>query len=125
MPEFQSLNAHVLGVSTDSVHSHREYAKSKNVNYELLSDIKHEVTIKYGADYPERGTAMPNTFIVDHEGIIQYRSNSDLVKKIIRIDFPSKGGLKKDRNPKNLVIAVLKALQGKLAKESCPTSCDK
>ena len=119
MPEFQSLNAHVLGVSTDSVHSHREYAKSKNIGYELLSDLKHEVTIKYGADYPERGTAMPNTFIVDPEGIIQYRSRSDLVTKIISIEFPSLGGLKKDRNPKDLVIAVLKALQGKLDAESC------
>jgi len=119
MPEFQTLNAHVLGVSTDSVHSHREYARSKNVSYELLSDIKHEVAVKYGADYPERGTAMPNTFVVDPEGVIQYRSHNDLVKKVVRVDFPSRGGLKKDRNPKDLVIAVLKALQGKLDAEAC------
>ncbi len=122
MPEFQSLNAHVLGVSTDSVYSHREYAKSKNVNYELLSDIKHEVSIKYGADYPERGTAMPSTFIVDPEGIIRYRSKNDLVTRIIRIEYPSMGGLKKDRNPKDLVIAVLQALQGKLDSGSCSIS---
>ena len=122
MPEFQSLNAHVLGVSTDSVHSHREYAKSKNLKYELLSDIKHEVTVKYGADYPERGTAMPNTFIVDPEGVVQYRSRNDLVARIIRVEYPSMGGLKKDRNPKDLVITVLQALQGKLDSESCSTS---
>jgi hypothetical protein len=102
-----------LGVSTDSVPSHREYAKSKNVTYELLSDIKHEVTVKYGADYPERGTAMPSTFIVDPEGVICYRSKNDLGKRIIRVEYPSLGGLKKDRNPKDLVIAVLQALQGK------------
>lgn len=113
------MNAHVLGVSTDSVHSHREYAQSKNVSYELLSDIKHEVAVKYGSDYPERGTAMPNTFIVDPDGFIQYRSNNDLVKKIIRVDFPSKIGVKKDRNPPDLVIAVLKALQGKSKAEAC------
>jgi hypothetical protein len=119
MPEFQSLNAYVLGVSTDSVHSHREYAKSKNVNYELLSDIRYEVTAKYGAHYPERGTAMPSTFIVDPEGVIRYRSKNDLVTRIIRVEYPSTGGLKKDRNPKDLVIAVLRALQGKLGAEAC------
>lgn len=113
------MNAHVLGVSTDSMHSHREYAQSKNVPYELLSDIKHEAAVKYGADYPERGTAMPNTFIVDPDGIIQYRSNNDLVKKIIRVDFPSRIGLKKDRNPPDLVIAVLKALQGQADAAAC------
>jgi len=119
MAELQALNAHVLGVSTDSVHSHREYARSKNIPYELLSDIKHEVAVKYGSDYPQRGTAMPNTFIVDPEGIIQYRSHNDLVKKIIRVEFPSKIGLKKDRNPPDLVIAVLKALQGKAEAVVC------
>jgi hypothetical protein len=119
MPEFQSLNAHVLGVSTDNVRSHYEYAQSKNLSYDLLSDIKHDTAVKYGADYPERGTAMPNTFVIDPEGIIQYRSNNDLRKRVIRVEFPSKIGLKKDRNPKDLVIAVLKALQGQLDGISC------
>ena len=44
-----SKNTVVIGVSADSVKSHKNFVDKQNLNFTLLSDEDHAVTEKYGA----------------------------------------------------------------------------
>lgn len=77
--EFVKLGADVLGVSTDSVYSHRAWIKTprnqngiEGVRFPLASDITKEVSRKYGVLIPEQGVALRGLFIIDPEGVLQY-----------------------------------------------------
>ena len=48
MPTFQDLDAVVLGVSPDSVASHRKFRDKFGLNYPLLADADHRVAEAYG-----------------------------------------------------------------------------
>ncbi len=41
MPAFEALNCRVLGVSPDSVESHRKFAAKLGISFPLLSDPEH------------------------------------------------------------------------------------
>ena len=76
--DFARMDAAVLGVSTDSTASHREFAAKSKLSIELLSDPKHEIMDWYGAWQPKKilgkelmGTVR-STFIVDPKGKIAY-----------------------------------------------------
>jgi peroxiredoxin Q/BCP len=43
-----SIDTVVLGISTDSVDSHRKFAEKYDLPFPLLSDVDHEVAEKYG-----------------------------------------------------------------------------
>jgi peroxiredoxin Q/BCP len=47
-PDFRKLNIIVLGISVDSVESHKKFAQKYNLPFTLLSDEKKEVVKKYG-----------------------------------------------------------------------------
>jgi|SRR5690554_1071346 len=47
-PKFEKINAVILGVSPDSVESHKKFEQKYNLNFNLLSDEKKEVVEKYG-----------------------------------------------------------------------------
>lgn len=47
--ELQKLNVTILGVSKDSVKSHKKFAEKYNLNFSLLSDEEHKVIGEYGA----------------------------------------------------------------------------
>lgn len=46
-PKFDNLNAVILGVSPDSVESHKKFAEKYNLKFSLLSDEKKSVLEKY------------------------------------------------------------------------------
>ena len=89
--EFKALNAQVLGVSIDSVFSHKAWLKELgNLNYPLLSDITKEVSRKYGVLLEEKGIALRGTFIIDPEGKLRYQLVHDLgigrsIEEILRV----------------------------------------
>lgn len=68
----------VIGVSADSVESHKRFKEKYNLNFPLLSDEKHKVLEKYGV-WKERnlygkkfmGTER-TTFIIDENGKIAH-----------------------------------------------------
>lgn len=68
----------VIGVSADSVESHKKFKEKYNLNFPLLSDEKHKVLEKYGV-WKERilygkkfmGTER-TTFIIDESGKIAH-----------------------------------------------------
>lgn len=89
--EFKKLNAVVLGVSTDSVHSHKAWLKELGpLNYPLLSDMNHKVSEAYGVLLEEEGVALRGTFIIDPDGFVRYALYHDngvgrSVKETLRV----------------------------------------
>jgi len=47
LPKFSKVDAIILGVSPDSVESHRKFADKYKLNFSLLADEKKEVVKKY------------------------------------------------------------------------------
>ena len=94
---FHKLNCEVLGVSTDSVHSHRAWIKTPvdqngigEIRYPLASDITKEVSRAYGVLIEEQGVALRGLFIIDPEGIVRYEVVHDLnigrnVEEVLRV----------------------------------------
>ena len=68
--------AEVVGVSKDSVQSHKKFADKYNLNFTILSDSEHETIEAYDSWKPQKfagreylGTKR-NTFIIDPNGNI-------------------------------------------------------
>lgn len=79
-PDFKKLNAAVLGVSTDSVHSHKAWFERDlaQVKYPVLADTTHAVSRLFGVLKEDQGIAYRGTFIIDPEGVLRYMVVSDL-----------------------------------------------
>jgi peroxiredoxin len=74
LPEFQRLNAKVIGISVDGVWCHLAFSKHKNLRFPLLSDFepKGNVAQKYGVYRKNDGVTERALFLVDKDGIIRY-----------------------------------------------------
>lgn len=79
LEEFQGVGAEVLGVSTDSVHSHRAWLntpREKNgiegVRYPIASDTGGKLAKAYNILVEDANIALRGLFIVDPEGVLQY-----------------------------------------------------
>ena len=74
LPEFQRLNAEVIGISVDGVWCHLAFSKEKNLKIPLLTDFepKGEVAKKYGVYRKKDGIAERALFLLDKDGIIRY-----------------------------------------------------
>lgn len=78
--EFENLNATVLGVSTDSVHSHKAWIHTSlndgglgQLQFPLASDQLHFVSKQYGVYLEEEGISLRGLFIIDPEGVLRYQ----------------------------------------------------
>ena len=71
-PEYAKKSAVVLGVSVDSVDSHKQFCTKEGLNFKLLSDSTHEVAKAYGSvmNFGVTEVAARNTFIIDPQGKI-------------------------------------------------------
>lgn len=74
LKEFKDQGAEILGVSIDSVHSHRRWLKDDlgNLGYPLIGDVTKRLARDYGVLLEDAGIATRGTFIIDPEGVIQY-----------------------------------------------------
>lgn len=75
LSRFDELNAQVLGVSVDSVFSHRAFAEQLGgIAFPLLADFhpKGEATKAYGLWREDRGLSRRAIVIIDREGIVRY-----------------------------------------------------
>ena len=76
-PNFGNLNAVILGVSPDSVESHKKFAGKYDLPFSLLSDEKKEVIEKYGvwkekSMYGRKYMGVErSTFIIDKDGKVR------------------------------------------------------
>jgi thioredoxin-dependent peroxiredoxin len=71
-PKYAERNAVVLGVSLDSVDSHKKFCAKEGLNFKLLADTDHKVTDSYGS-LTNLGLvkfAARHTFLIDPSGKI-------------------------------------------------------
>jgi peroxiredoxin Q/BCP len=82
-PKYAERNAVVLGVSLDSVDSHKKFCAKEGLNFKLLADTEHKVTDSYGS-LTNLGLvkfAARHTFLIDPGGkIAKAYSSVDPVK---------------------------------------------
>lgn len=75
---FKELDAEVLGISSQSVESHKSFSKHHNLPYLLLSDTNNSVRRLYGVSSTLGIVPKRVTFIINKEGIIKYIFSSQL-----------------------------------------------
>ncbi|HKV06110.1 MAG TPA: redoxin domain-containing protein [Candidatus Acidoferrales bacterium] len=82
--QYEQKNAVVVGVSVDTVESHKEWCAQDGMNFKMLADSNKQVVSQYGSTMtipqaPELGTvAARNTFLIDPSGKI--------VKEFIKVN---------------------------------------
>ncbi len=71
--EIQATGATILGVSVDPVESHLAFADQYDLNFDILSDVTHQVSQAYGVltQLNGKAIALRTTFIIGSDGIIK------------------------------------------------------
>jgi len=77
---FKALDCEVVGVSTDSEHSHRAWINTPlesnglgKLNFPLAADITKKVSSDYGVLLEDEGIALRGLYIIDPEGVVKYQ----------------------------------------------------
>src|SRR6202041_3448211 len=80
MRNFETLDAEVLGVSVDSVWSHKAYAEKMGIKYSLLADFhpKGAMSEKYGVYMADKGITGRSIIIVDKGGKVAWVKDYDI-----------------------------------------------
>ena len=85
MEDFEAIGAEVIGVSTDSVYSHRAWLQTprdksgvEGLRYPLAADMGGAVSREYGVLIEDKGIALRGLFVIDPEGILRYGVVHDL-----------------------------------------------
>ena len=83
--ELNGIGAEIIGISTDSVHSHRAWIRTpreqngvEGLKYPLASDIGGKLAAKYNILVEEEGIALRGLFIIDPQGVLRYSVIHDL-----------------------------------------------
>src|SRR5260370_36280250 len=83
--DFEGVGADIIGVSTDSVFSHRAWIQTprdkggvEGLKYPLAADATKTVARDYGVLIEDRGIALRGLFVIDPEGILRYKVVHDL-----------------------------------------------
>jgi alkyl hydroperoxide reductase subunit AhpC len=72
--EFAAENTAILGVSVDSIDSHRSWAEELGgLNYPLLSDEAKTLSRAYGVLDEKEGVALRATFVINPSRVICYQ----------------------------------------------------
>lgn len=94
--DYQTTGAEVVGISSDSVESHRKFAEHHDLPLRLLSDAEGTASKLYDARSLIPGRVARSVFVIDAQGILRY---SD-IRRI---------GLSKPKD--DAIIAAIKAAQ--------------
>jgi thioredoxin-dependent peroxiredoxin len=72
LAQYEKAGAVILGVSVDSVDSHKSFCAKEGLNFKLLADTETTVSAAYGSlkDYNGNKLSARNTFIIDPKGAI-------------------------------------------------------
>lgn len=91
--EYQATGAEVVGISTDSVESHKGFAEKNQLPLRLLSDADRSVSETYGMKSWLPGRSARGVVVIDKDGKIVYskaqpvslfRPKDDEVLEVIR-----------------------------------------
>lgn len=80
-PQYTALNAAIVGVSADTVDSHKEFCTKENLTFKTLADPTTAMIDAYGSkrvlegkmkeQFKQDAMAARNTFLIDPQGVIQ------------------------------------------------------
>ncbi|WP_158735539.1 peroxiredoxin [Alteribacillus sp. YIM 98480] len=77
--EFEDLDAEVIGVSTDTIHTHKAWINTSrddnglgDLEYPLAADTNHQVSEDFGVLIEDEGVALRGLFIISPEGELMY-----------------------------------------------------
>lgn len=74
--DYNNLDAEVIAISVDSLHSLKKYKAEQNLNFTLLSDFNKTISTDYGSIYENfgwmHGVSKRSAFVIDGDGIIRY-----------------------------------------------------
>lgn len=94
MAWYNNINATVMGISVDALHTLRKYKEDQQFNFTLLSDFNKEVSRAYDSiyemfGYNMKGVSKRSAFVIDKDGIIRYAEvleNADQVPDFQKIN---------------------------------------
>jgi peroxiredoxin Q/BCP len=70
--EYEATGAEVVGISTDSVESHKDFAEKNELPLKLLADTDRKVSSAYGMKSWLPGRSARGVVVIDKEGKIAY-----------------------------------------------------
>ncbi|HEU4431819.1 MAG TPA: peroxiredoxin [Pyrinomonadaceae bacterium] len=70
--DYKATGAEVVGISSDSVESHRKFADHHELPLRLLSDTDRTAATLYGARSFIPGRVARSVFVIDAQGILRY-----------------------------------------------------
>ena len=71
--DYAATGAEVVGISTNTVESHRSFADNHELPLRLLADLDRKVADMYGAQSLIPGKVARSVFVIDAQGVIRYR----------------------------------------------------
>ena len=99
MSTIQSKNATVLGVSADTVDSHKRFVEKERLNFSLLADTEKKMISDYGVLAPN-GFASRVTFVVGPDGRIR------TIDRAVNAQFDRGGTTLTSRHGSNLALLL-------------------
>ncbi len=78
LPKFQALNAHVLGVSRDSLKSHQNFCAKYSFSFDLLADTDEEICRAFDVIHEKSMYGrkvmgiVRSTFLIDPTGVVRH-----------------------------------------------------
>lgn len=71
--DYSATGAEVVGISTNSVESHKSFAENHDLPLRLLADVDRKVADMYGAQSLIPGKVARSVFVIDAQGVVRYR----------------------------------------------------
>lgn len=71
--DYAATDAEVVGISTNTVDSHKNFAEHHNLPLRLLADVDRKVADLYGAQSLIPGKVARSVFVIDANGVIRHR----------------------------------------------------
>jgi peroxiredoxin Q/BCP len=88
--DFAALDATVVGISAQSLDSHRGFVEKHGLTVPLLADVDKSVARAYGAVTPGLGTTKRAVIVIDEQGVVRHRHDH-----LLGLDYQSVDELKR------------------------------
>ena len=76
--DYQKTGAEVVGISTDTTKSHRDFAEKYDLPLTLLSDASGEVSAEYGMKSWLPGRSARGVVVIDKNGVVRHHQVQSL-----------------------------------------------
>ena len=71
--DYSATGAEVVGISTNTIESHKAFADHHELPLRLLADVDRKIADLYGANSMIPGKVARSVFVIDPSGVIRYR----------------------------------------------------